>query len=71
MNPGGNETGSDNAFSVSDLVSRETDELLELVNKDRRFGKRQQETFKALVRHTLLLNPHCPHCHTDSTVIQT
>ena len=54
MHPGGSEyeTGSDTPHSVGELVGRETDELLELA-EDEKFGKQQQESLKALVRHTL------------------
>ena len=49
MNPGGRASRSGTPFSVSDVVSKETDELLELVAQEG-FGKRQQNALKALVR---------------------
>jgi len=70
MNPEGSKSGSDTAFSVSELVSRETDELLELVNEDRMSDeqKLKQETLKALVRHTFMCNPHhYPHRCTEQS----
>ena len=39
---------------MSNLLDRETDELLQLA-EDEKFGKQQQESLKALVRHTFIL----------------
>ena len=50
MNPGGKKSGRDTAFSVSDAMYEETDKHLEVVEQEGKFGKRKQESLKALVR---------------------
>ena len=40
----------DSTFSVSDAIQEETEKLLEVVKQEGKFGKRQQESLKALVR---------------------
>src|SRR6267143_963751 len=52
MNPGGRKSGTGTQFSVIELIDKKIDELLELAEEDRSFGKRKQETLKALVRDT-------------------
>ena len=60
MTPGGRQSGTSIAFSVSEVVNEETDKLLQRVNEEGDFGKRKQELLKALVRiyssrgHTIL-----------------
>ena len=60
MNLGGQKSGTSTAFSVSEVVNEETDKLLQRVNEEGDFGKRNQESLKALVRihsswsHTVL-----------------
>ncbi len=49
MNPGGPKSGAGTESSVSELVDKETSELLEVVKADGSFGKRRQEALKALV----------------------
>ncbi|KAF8133262.1 hypothetical protein EV363DRAFT_1162606 [Boletus edulis] len=48
MNPGGSKSGTSTEFSVSEVVSEETDKLLQQVNKEGDFEKRKQELLKAL-----------------------
>ncbi|KAI9573140.1 hypothetical protein HD554DRAFT_2276719 [Boletus coccyginus] len=48
MNPGGRKSGTSTEFSVSDVIDEETDKLLQRVNEEGKFGKRNQESLKAL-----------------------
>ncbi|KAI9568493.1 hypothetical protein HD554DRAFT_2098562, partial [Boletus coccyginus] len=48
MNPGGRKSGTSTEFSVNDVVDEETDKLLQRVNEGGQFGKRKQESLKAL-----------------------
>ena len=50
MNPGGHKYGSGTPFSVSDFISKNTDELLQIAASER-FGTRKQAALKALVCH--------------------
>jgi len=69
MNPGGRKSGTSTASSVSDVVDEETDKLLQRVNKEGDFGKRNEESLKALVRiysarsHTILFTISVPNSH--------
>jgi len=68
FNPGGRKSGTDTEFSVSELVDTQTKELLELAEADGNFGKRKQETLKALVGDTLMWNPYYyPHRSTEQS----
>jgi hypothetical protein len=55
QNPGGPKSGVGTPYSVSEYVSKETDELLEIAG-EQGFGKRKQEALKLLVRYHV--------CHT-------
>jgi len=48
MNPGGRRSGSNTGHSVSDVVSKGTDQLLDSL--DDPYKKRKQDVLKALVR---------------------
>ena len=48
LNPGEPISGASTPFSVSDILSTEIDELLEVANKEG-FGKQKQEALKRLV----------------------
>jgi len=50
MNPGGKKSGGDTEFSINDAINEETEKLLEVVEQEGNFGKRKQESLKALVR---------------------
>jgi stress response protein SCP2 len=60
MNLGGPKSGTGTEHSVSEIVNKETDELLQQVNETGDFGKPNQVVLKALVRtysswsHTIL-----------------
>ena len=64
LNPGGPKSGTSPDVSVSDVVNKETDELLEEANKKGDFGTRHQEVLKTLVRihsfrsYTIRLSPY-------------
>ncbi|KAF8558054.1 hypothetical protein OG21DRAFT_1405907 [Imleria badia] len=49
MDPGGRKSGSSTEFSVSEVIDEETDKILQQVNEEVGFGKRNQEYLKALV----------------------
>ncbi|KAI0005925.1 hypothetical protein BJV74DRAFT_792373 [Russula compacta] len=48
MNPGRLRSGAGSEFSVSEVIGKETDELLRSVNEEEGFGKRRQGALKAL-----------------------
>ncbi|KAF8549527.1 hypothetical protein OG21DRAFT_1488462 [Imleria badia] len=48
MNPGGSKSGKSTQFSVSEVVSEDTDKPLDRVNKEGGFGGRNQGPLKAL-----------------------
>jgi len=50
MNPGCRKSGSGTPFSVSDFISKDMDELLQIAASER-FGTRKQAALKALVCH--------------------
>jgi len=56
LNPGGPKSAAGTPYSVTDIISLETDELLELA-KQGGFGKRKQEALKRLVRFNMVLSP--------------
>jgi len=47
-NPGGRKSGGGTPFSVSDLIAKDTDELLEMAATSKDFGNRKQEILKIL-----------------------
>ncbi|KAF8120553.1 hypothetical protein EV363DRAFT_1474419 [Boletus edulis] len=48
MSPRGRKSGTSTEFSISEVINKETDKLLQQVNEEGDFGKRKQELFKAL-----------------------
>jgi hypothetical protein len=55
INPGGPKSEEGTPFSVSDIIAKETEELLEMATNDHTYGK-QQGVLKALVRCMLFLD---------------
>jgi len=55
LNPGRPKSAAGTPFSVSDIISMETDELLELANKEG--FERKQEALKRLVCFNVALSP--------------
>ena len=60
MGPGGPKSETSTEFSVSEVINEEADKLLQRLDEEDDFGKRNQELLKALVRihsswsHTIL-----------------
>ncbi|KAF8133249.1 hypothetical protein EV363DRAFT_1469894 [Boletus edulis] len=48
MSPRGRKSETSTEFSISEVINKETDKLLQQVNEEGDFGKRKQELFKAL-----------------------
>lgn len=48
MNPGGRKSGSGTPFSDSDIIAKDTDELLQMAASEG-LGKRKQDILKVLV----------------------
>jgi len=48
VNPGGPKSATGTPHSVTDMISKETDELLQSINEEGEYGKRKQNALKAL-----------------------
>lgn len=57
LNPGGPKSGIGTPYSVTEIISMETDQLLAIANEEG-FGKRKQEALKRLVCSKVILPPH-------------
>jgi hypothetical protein len=59
LNPGGLKSVAGTPLSVSDIISMETEEMLELANQEG-FGTRKQEALKRLVCFNVVSSPTAP-----------
>jgi hypothetical protein len=72
LNSGGPKSRFGTPHSVSALVERETDELLQLVQNADGYGKRKQDALKTLVRPQVLMGfcrllIYLPYSHSNAT----
>ncbi|KAH9981765.1 hypothetical protein BJV74DRAFT_854001 [Russula compacta] len=69
LKPGGRKSGAGTEFSISEIINKETDELLQISQRRRGFWKTKTRGFKGIGVHIFISEPYHTHFCTEQSFI--